>query len=110
LTPSLLSDLRAALLAKRAELRPPTREDLALVKHADMLDQVQADMTREQAEAAANRVDRSLREIDAALARVKDGSYGLCDSCEESISERRLRAIPEARFCISCASEKERRG
>jgi len=41
--------------------------------------------------------------IDAALARIKDGSYGTCAICGEEIPEKRLAALPYATTCISCA-------
>ncbi len=41
--------------------------------------------------------------IDAALARIKDGSYGACARCGEKIPEKRLAALPYATTCISCA-------
>ncbi len=44
-----------------------------------------------------------LRQIDAALARMDEGSYGLCVHCGEPIPERRLEIIPHAARCASCA-------
>lgn len=50
--------------------------------------------------------------IKQALARMDDGSYGLCDNCGEAIGLSRLDARPEARLCIDCQTrlEKARRG
>jgi DnaK suppressor protein len=45
-------------------------------------------------------VQQTLGEIDAALGRIDDGTYGRCLMCGEQISEARLRAIPWARLCI----------
>ncbi len=44
-----------------------------------------------------------LRAIDAALARVEDGSYGVCAKCGDDISAERLEAVPTAAFCRNCA-------
>ena len=44
-----------------------------------------------------------LAEIDAALARLNDGTYGNCGACGRSINEARLAARPETRACIDCA-------
>ena len=41
--------------------------------------------------------------IDAALARIKEGNYGICASCGEEIPEKRLAALPYVTTCISCA-------
>ncbi len=46
---------------------------------------------------------QTVSEIDAALARIEDGSYGVCEICGKPIGEERLAAIPWARFCIDDA-------
>ena len=46
-----------------------------------------------------------LREINDSLARIDEGSYGICSECDEPISKKRLEAIPWARYCISCQEE-----
>jgi DnaK suppressor protein len=45
---------------------------------------------------------RMLRMVNAALARIARGEYGDCHACEEPISEKRLKAIPWAAFCVKC--------
>jgi RNA polymerase-binding transcription factor DksA len=44
-----------------------------------------------------------LGEIDAALARIQDGSYGTCERCGGAIGRQRLLALPEVRYCASCS-------
>ncbi|NEA29575.1 molecular chaperone DnaK [Actinomadura bangladeshensis] len=44
----------------------------------------------------------NLEEIDAALARLTDGTYGLCEDCRKPIPEGRLEIIPYARRCVNC--------
>lgn len=44
-----------------------------------------------------------VQQIDHALLRIKDGSYGICEKCGEPISEKRLEAIPYTSLCIKCA-------
>ena len=48
-----------------------------------------------------------LREIAAALDRIKDGSFGKCETCEGSIPKERLRAIAYARLCVKCQTKEE---
>lgn len=43
-----------------------------------------------------------LREVEAAMDRVRSGDYGACQGCEARISDRRLNAIPWARYCLTC--------
>ncbi len=49
----------------------------------------------------------ALDQIEAAIERIEDGSFGQCQTCGQKISECRLKAIPYAALCIHCASEKE---
>ena len=50
-----------------------------------------------------NNLEKSLlREVEEALARVKDGTYGVCQECDEPISPKRLQALPWAKFCVRC--------
>ena len=49
-----------------------------------------------------------LQAIDDALARIDDGTYGVCESCESDIAEGRLEALPFTRLCISCQAEREK--
>jgi RNA polymerase-binding protein DksA len=50
-----------------------------------------------------------LADIDAALRRIEDGTYGTCTSCGKRIAEERLEARPWATLCIDCQRERERR-
>ena len=48
-----------------------------------------------------------IREINEALRRIKDGKFGLCESCSKPITKIRLRAVPYARLCIGCKKKEE---
>lgn len=47
--------------------------------------------------------EQALSEIEAALKRIKDNSYGICEECKSIINVERMRALPYARRCIKCA-------
>ncbi len=49
----------------------------------------------------------TLAEIDEAIGRIRDGSFGICEECGTSIPAPRLEAIPYTRFCVTCQSERE---
>jgi RNA polymerase-binding transcription factor len=53
---------------------------------------------------------QQLEETEAALARVDDGSYGLCASCSEPIAPERLETLPAARYCVGCPSRSHGNG
>ena len=48
-------------------------------------------------------VRRELAEIDAALVRIQEGRYGACQNCGGPLGLQRLRALPEARYCLACS-------
>jgi DnaK suppressor protein len=58
---------------------------------------------RSQVDALVRQTERHLEEIDAALARVAAGDYGICERCGEPIPAGRLEARPVARTCVPCA-------
>jgi DnaK suppressor protein len=50
-----------------------------------------------------------LYELDDALKKIEEGSFGICEQCKTLISKIRLRAVPQARFCVKCQEKKEKR-
>lgn len=50
-------------------------------------------------------VRRELAEIEAALLRIQEGRYGTCLNCGGPMGLQRLRAIPEARYCVACSGQ-----
>ena len=48
-----------------------------------------------------------IREIDEAMERIRDGSFGLCEECDKPIAKGRLEAIPYARLCLPCKTAEE---
>lgn len=55
----------------------------------------------------SDRDRQKLGAIEEALERLDDGSYGICESCEEEIPVERLKAMPFTRLCVQCQSERE---
>ena len=49
-----------------------------------------------------------LYRIDAALQKIKDGSFGFCEECNKPISKIRLKAVPYAKLCIKCQEKNEK--
>jgi DnaK suppressor protein len=52
-------------------------------------------------------VEAELADVDRALRRLDDGTYGVCEACGDPISDERLEAMPAARFCIAHQAEAE---
>ena len=59
---------------------------------------------RSQVDALVRQAERRLDEIDEALARVQDGSYGRCAVCGRPIAAERLEVRPTARTCVACVT------
>jgi RNA polymerase-binding protein DksA len=57
----------------------------------------------------ANNARDMLSQIERALGRIEDGSYGVCESCGNAIGKGRLQAFPRATLCVSCKEREERR-
>jgi DnaK suppressor protein len=57
----------------------------------------------------ANNARDMLNQIEFALSRIEDGTYGVCDNCGNPIGKGRLQAFPRATLCVSCKERQERR-
>jgi len=75
---------------------------------ADIGDQSVADALADLNLAIVDRHIQELRDIDAARARVKDASFGVCAACGDEIAFERLSAYPTAKRCLRCQQQRER--
>jgi DnaK suppressor protein len=73
----------------------------------DATDQVQGASIYGVQEQLSKRDLLRLRNIDAAIKRMDEGSFGVCEECEEDIGVKRLIALPGVKLCISCAEQIE---
>lgn len=102
---SLLLDQRSEIvnrmMAFRAETLVPVGE------RGDEGDRAASELDLSRAVRDQERAAQLLPKIDRALQRMSDGSYGLCEVCEEPIGLARLKARPVATLCIACKEEQE---
>jgi len=113
-----VESLRAAMRARQAQLREEIRQTLikADSEHylqiadsvRDLEDESFADLIVDVGLAEIDRDLEELRAIDAALLRVADGSYGVCEVCDKPIDPKRLEITPHALRCIDCQTLFER--
>jgi DnaK suppressor protein len=68
-------------------------------------DSGQVTAERGEVDALAGSITENLAEIEAALAKLEDGTYGICEDCGNEIASARLEAMPSARYCITCAAK-----
>lgn len=105
---------RNSLLARRQELTGNLEDSKfdTLAKMGRVAEDDQAQMSHEEfISLKRNSMDyQALRQVNAAIERINTGEYGICASCEEPISEKRLKAIPWAKYCVSCQDRIQSRG
>jgi DnaK suppressor protein len=101
---------RATLLAIRAELLASPRLRPEDLDAHEIPEEDQAKMSHDQfVSLRLNHFDyMKLRYVTEALQRISDGDYGLCAECGEAISNRRLQAIPWAKYCVTCEELRDR--
>jgi DnaK suppressor protein len=95
---------RALLEAERDSLRAELADLGGLDYDANFADTSQVTAERGETEALSNTLRESLEEVERALGKLEDGSYGKCEVCGEEITAARLEAMPAARYCITHAS------
>ena len=106
---------RGALEALRATLRADldggaeAARVVALDQPIGRLSRMDAMQQQQMAAATQRALDVCLAQVEAALKAIDEGAYGECRGCGEAIGEPRLRARPEAPFCLACQSQREHR-
>lgn len=106
--------LRKVLVRRRDALRSALAGDLSLLK--ELRGQSRGDVADFAVDAAQDEISsqlaevesRELANIEGALERIRDGSYGNCETCNEAIPLARLQALPYATLCIGCQRESEK--
>ena len=73
----------------------------------DFYDHATSDRARELSLMLTDRERQKLIQIEEALKKIDEGSYGVCESCGEEIDAERLLAMPFAKLCLSCKIDLE---
>ena len=111
-----LNELKAILMKRREAIRKALTGDLSLLK--ELREQSGGDVVDFAIDSAQDEINsqlaevesRELAQIEEALGRVKDGTYGKCEGCKNNIPLARLQALPYATTCIDCQREMEKSG
>jgi DnaK suppressor protein len=109
--------LHKTLLARRAELRKRLGMELADLGHSkhsspsgDAADAAFDSSGEERASTLAELESKELAQVERALKRLKQGTYGKCEACTIRIPVERLNALPFSTLCIKCQREMESEG
>ena len=110
MTTTEVQKYRAILWARIAELEQITRQrdGITIERSADLAEEVQCASERTLAVSNLDRGCSQLRNARAALGRIQDGSFGICQQCEDEIHPKRLAALPWAALCIHCQEAVDR--
>ncbi len=110
---SKLLAIKKKLVKQRTELLTEAEETLnskiSTEKESfpDPTDQAVAELDNSFLLRLRGRENKLLKKIDEAIARIDDGTYGVCESCGEKISTKRLEARPVTTLCIECKTRQE---
>ena len=111
LSEATLSDLRASLEQERSDLRARLAE-MGLLSGGELsfdqnfADSSQVTAERGEVEALAGNLRESLSDVEDALVKLDNGTFGNCEGCGQPISPDRLEAKPAAKLCMECASKR----
>jgi DnaK suppressor protein len=104
------TDYAALLRTEQAGLRAELTElgyagdGSGLNYDSNFADSSQVTAERGEAEALAGQLKDALEAVEKALAKLDQGTYGICERCGKPISSARLQAMPATAYCIDCAS------
>lgn len=104
---SFLQKMKSLLLEQKNELLKKTEQEVDVDTEGDEIDEIQANQLIEMNNQLNTRNNAKLLQIDAALKRIEEKTYGICQDCEEAIPEKRLLMNPYFQTCVSCAEERE---
>jgi DnaK suppressor protein len=103
----LLEEKKATLsvdIAKTRSAEEETSEELT----QDIADKAVSSYTREFLYSLTDGERSTLLQIDDAITRIDDGSYGFCVNCGQPMAEKRLTAVPWAPYCVECQELSEK--
>lgn len=105
---TFLQKMKKLLLAEKQELLKRSSDQEAIVDtEGDETDEIQGNILIELNNQLTTRNNAKLNQIETALKRIDDKTYGICQDCEDPIPEKRLLMNPYFQICVSCAEERE---
>ena len=103
----LLDDKKSSLSSEIAKTRS-AEEETTEESTQDIADKAVSSYTREFLYSLTDGERTTLLQIDDALARVEEGTYGFCLNCAQLMTEKRLNAVPWAPYCLDCQELSEK--
>ena len=104
---ALMHDRLLQMRAERILAAARHRSSIAVEREVDPLDDALALSAREVACAYTNGIAKAVAAINARLAQLEAGEALACEECEEPLTDKRLDAMPMARYCCRCQARME---
>ncbi|MBQ1949595.1 MAG: TraR/DksA family transcriptional regulator [Treponema sp.] len=104
-----LIEQREAILKSLAEQSDEMKDLVKPIESGDEADVASDVIDRTMLDALGAQNSLRLKQIDAALERIRTGKYGICLNCNKEIPQARLEALPYAFLCVNCAAAQERK-
>ncbi len=104
---TFLKRMKEILLKQKQDLLNKSSEKLDIDVDGDEADEIQGNIIIELNNQMNNRNSARLLQIEDALKKISEKTYGMCQDCEEKIPEKRLLANPYFQTCVVCAEERE---
>jgi len=106
----------AEIAAKLSEMKTDIAKNVEDKRNLDMgepevgdsIDQATQSLDKEILFELSDNERKMLGDIEAALRKMEKGTYGLCEHCKRTIEKKRIKALPSARYCMSCQSGSEK--
>lgn len=107
-----LEEIKLKLVEMRENLSKNVEDkknlDLLEPEVGDSIDQATQSLDKEILFELSDNERKTLDNIDAALRKMDNGIYGICEHCKNHIEKKRLKALPSARYCLPCQSGAEK--
>ena len=104
----LLSKMRENLIKEIKQKAKSESDDTIKTEVGDIYDLASNERDRELNLLISDREREKLLQIEDAIKRIDEGSYGICEECESTIPKERLLIMPFAGLCVSCQAEMEK--
>jgi RNA polymerase-binding protein DksA len=110
LTPAKIKSIRAELVAMRDDiLRTVRKQSIGEVDNGDSVDQASQSIEKELMFELSDNERTTLDMVEAAIRKIDNGTYGLCEATQKAITRARLEAIPYARYSIAYQNQLEQK-
>jgi len=112
LTKQELAEIAASLSEMKTDIAKNVEDkknlDMLEPEVGDSIDQATQSLDKEILFELSDNERKILRDIEAAMRKMEKGTYGLCEHCKNVIEKKRIKALPSARYCMTCQSGSEK--